>query len=64
MGFEVGGLLGLLVLVADGWAILNVLGSGSSLPAKLLWVVVILALPVVGLIVWLLAGPRTARTTA
>jgi len=30
MGMEYGGLLGLLVLAADVWAIVNVLQSGAS----------------------------------
>jgi len=56
MGVEVGGLIGLIILVADIWAIVNVFQSGTSTGAKVLWVVVILVLPVVGLIIWLLAG--------
>ena len=61
MGLEVGGLIGLLVLIADAWAILNIVGSTASLGGKLVWIVVILLLPVVGLLIWLVAGPRTAR---
>jgi Phospholipase_D-nuclease N-terminal len=61
MGLEVGGLIGILVLVADVWAILNIVGSSASLLGKAIWVVVILALPVLGLFVWLLAGPRATR---
>lgn len=61
MGLEVGGLIGLLVLIADVWAILNILGSSASLGAKLVWILVILVLPVLGLIIWLIAGPRAAR---
>ena len=61
MGLEVGGLIGLLVLIADVWAILNIVGSPSSLVVKAIWVVVILALPVLGLLVWLVAGPRASR---
>lgn len=64
MGIEVGGLIGLLVLIADIWAILNIAGSRTSLGAKLVWIVVILVLPVVGLLIWLMAGPRTARFAA
>jgi hypothetical protein len=52
------GLLGLLVLVADIYAIYKVLTSGASGLAKILWTVLILVLPVVGFIVWLIAGPR------
>lgn len=58
MGIEVGGLLGILVLIADVWAIANVLGSGSSMMARIVWILLILLLPVVGLVVWLIAGPR------
>jgi hypothetical protein len=61
MGLEVGGLIGLLVLIADVWAILNIVGSPASLVVRAIWVVVILALPVLGLLVWLVAGPRASR---
>lgn len=61
MGLEVGGLIGLLVLIADVWAILNIFGSRASILGKAIWILVILMLPVLGLIVWLLAGPRAAR---
>ncbi len=57
MGVEIGGLLGLVVLVADIWAILKVAQSGASSLAKAVWIVLILVLPVLGLIIWLLAGP-------
>jgi len=61
MGIEVGGLIGLIVLIADIWAIVNVFQSSASTVAKVIWIVVILLLPVVGLIVWLIAGPRGTR---
>jgi hypothetical protein len=51
-------IIGLLILVADIWAILNVVGSGATTGKKVLWVVIILVFPVVGLIVWFLAGPK------
>ena len=60
MGIEVGGIFGLLILIADIWAIVNVVRSGASTGSKVLWIVVIVLLPVVGLILWLLLGPRTA----
>jgi len=59
MRFEYGGLLGLLILVADIWAIINVIGSSASTGKKVLWVVFILLLPVIGFIVWFFAGPRS-----
>lgn len=55
-----GFLIGLLVLVADVWAILNIVQSRAGGGAKAVWVVVILLLPVLGLVVWLVAGPRRA----
>ena len=52
------GIIGLIILALDIWAIINVWGSGASAGAKILWTLVILILPVVGLILWLLLGPR------
>ncbi len=58
MGIEVGGFFGLLVLVAAVWAIINVAQSKASTGAKVVWVVLVLLLPLLGVIIWLLAGPR------
>lgn len=52
------GLFGLLVLIADIYAIYSVLTSGASTGSKLIWTLVILFLPVLGFIAWLIAGPR------
>tara|TARA_R110000787_G_scaffold280668_1_gene391498 strand:- start:5191 stop:5376 length:186 start_codon:yes stop_codon:yes gene_type:complete len=59
--FEYGGILGLIILIADIWAVINILGSGASTGSKLLWIVLVLVLPVLGLIIWLFAGPRSGR---
>ncbi len=61
MGIEVSGLIGLVVLILDIWAIVHVIGSGATVPAKVLWSLLIVFLPVLGLIIWLLAGPRAVR---
>jgi hypothetical protein len=58
MGIEVGGLFGLLLLVADIWAIVKTVQSGASTGAKVFWVVLILILPLLGLILWLIFGPK------
>jgi hypothetical protein len=55
------GLFGLVILALDIWGIINVLGSGASMGAKLLWIVLIVILPVVGFIIWFMAGPRSTR---
>ena len=57
-------LLGLIVLILDIWAIVNIVGSSSSLLAKILWTLLILVLPVVGFVIWLIAGPRRTATAA
>jgi len=50
------GILSLVVLVVAILAIINVLQSGKSTEAKVLWVIVILVFPLVGAIVYFLVG--------
>ena len=52
---------GLIVLIADVWAIVNILQSGASTAAKVLWTVIVVVLPILGFILWFFAGPRTRR---
>ena len=61
MSFEVQGFFGLLVLVADIWAIVSTVGSNRSTGGKVLWILLILFLPVAGWLIWLFLGPRAAR---
>ena len=63
MELRVGGFFGVLVLIADVWAIVNVFGSAASTAAKVGWTVLILLLPVLGFIIWLIAGPRSVKTS-
>lgn len=58
MGIEVGGILGLLILIANVWAIVKIIQSGAGTGAKVIWIVVILLLPILGLIIWFFAGPK------
>ena len=51
------GILGLLVLIADIYAIIKILQSTASGLKKLLWIILVLILPVIGLIIWFFAGP-------
>lgn len=53
-----GGILGLIILILDIWAIINIVQSSAGNGAKVLWVLLVLLLPVVGLIIWFFAGPR------
>jgi hypothetical protein len=58
MGIEIGGLFGLILLVANIWAIVKTVQSGASTGAKVLWIVLILILPLLGFLIWLLFGPK------
>jgi len=54
------GIIGLLILVADIWAILNIFQSNESTGVKALWIVLVLLLPVLGLAIWYFAGPKSS----
>lgn len=52
------GILGLLHLIVVIWAVLSIFKSGASTGAKIIWSLLVLILPLVGLIIWFLAGPK------
>lgn len=54
------GILGIIHLIVAIWAILSIWKSGASGGAKLLWTLLVLVLPLIGLIIWYLAGPKAA----
>ncbi|WP_169052655.1 PLD nuclease N-terminal domain-containing protein [Pseudooceanicola onchidii] len=56
---EVSGIGGLIILALDIWAIVSIIGSGASTGKKVLWTLLVLILPVLGFIIWLVAGPRS-----
>lgn len=56
-----GGFLGLLILLLDIWAIASIVRSSADTGKKVLWVLLIVILPVVGLIIWGFMGPRGMR---
>ena len=56
------GLLGLLILIGDVWAIINIVQSSATNGKKLLWVLLVLLLPLLGLILWFFLGPRGGKT--
>ena len=59
MGIEGIGLGGLLILIADVYAIVKTLGSThASTGSKVFWVILILLLPILGVVFWFVAGPR------
>ena len=52
------GLLSLIVLVLDIVAIIDVLKSAMSTGKKVLWIIVILVLPVIGLVLYFFIGRK------
>ena len=60
MGIETG-LLGLILLILNIWAIVSTVSSRAGVGPKVLWIVLILILPLIGFILWLLLGPKAAR---
>ncbi len=52
------GIVGLVILILDVWAIVTIINSGKEFGSKVLWILLILILPVIGLIAWLLMGRR------
>lgn len=59
---EITGLGGLILLILDIWAIVSIIGSRASTGRKVIWVILVLLLPLLGFIIWLIAGPRAARS--
>jgi Phospholipase_D-nuclease N-terminal len=55
------GLFGLVVLIADVWAIVNIFQSASDTGKKVLWTVLVIILPVLGFILWYFLGPKTGK---
>lgn len=53
-----GGLLGLIILILDIYAIIKTVESNAGTGSKVLWIVIIVLLPILGLILWFLLGPK------
>jgi hypothetical protein len=58
MNVQINSLLGLIILALDIWAIVSIVQSSATTGKKVLWILLVLILPVVGLILWFLLGPR------
>lgn len=59
MAIEVSGLLGIIVLICVIYAILKTAQSRVTGSTKVIWVLVLLFLPVLGVILWFFLGPRS-----
>lgn len=54
---EVNGILGILVLLADIYAIVKIAQSSVGAGTKAVWILIVILLPVLGVIIWFLFGP-------
>ena len=58
------GVFAVVVLLLDIWAIVNIVGSSSTVLSKAGWIIGILILPIIGFVVWYLAGPKSGGRLA
>ncbi len=58
--FELTGIGGIIILALDIWALISIFGSRASTGHKVLWSLLVIVLPVLGFIIWFVAGPRSA----
>lgn len=61
MWHDYNGLIGILILILDIWAIINVIQTGRGAGEKALWIALIIILPVLGFVLWFLLGPKSSR---
>jgi hypothetical protein len=54
---ELTGIGGLIILIADIYAIVMILQSSAKSIEKLIWSLMVFLLPLIGLIIWYFAGP-------
>ena len=54
---EITGIGGFIILIVDIYAIVMILQSSAQRIEKLIWALVVFLLPLIGLIIWYVAGP-------
>jgi hypothetical protein len=54
-------LIGIVVLVLDIVAIVHIVQSGLEPVKKILWALLVLLLPVVGMVLWFVIGDRKVK---
>lgn len=53
-------LVGIVILAAAVWAIFNIAQSSATTGKKFLWILLVVLFPLIGFIIWYLAGPKPA----
>lgn len=54
-------LIGLVIFALDVWAIAMIISSKAETLHKVLWILLVVLLPLIGLLIWFFAGPRPAK---
>ncbi len=52
------GILGILHLALVIWAAVSIVNSPAPQLQKVLWILLVLVFPIVGLVIWFLLGPK------
>jgi len=55
------GIWGIIHLVLVVYAALQIINSSADTVKKVIWVVIVAALPLIGLVVWFFIGPGTPK---
>lgn len=55
------GFFGLILLAIWVYAAVQILGSSASTGSKVLWIVIVAALPLIGIIAWYFMGPGSPK---
>ncbi|AIR91102.1 PLD nuclease N-terminal domain-containing protein [Pseudomonas cremoricolorata] len=50
-----------VVIITQIWAIWHIIGSDRRAERKMLWVVFVVWAPILGVLVWLVKGPRAVK---
>lgn len=51
-------IFGVIIFALDVWAIASIINTNVAMSTKIIWILLVAVLPVVGLIIWWLAGPK------
>ncbi len=57
-------ILGILHFLVWIYAVVRILGSNASTGDRVLWILVVLILPLIGIVIWLFLGPGSPRRDA
>ncbi|MBO4970236.1 hypothetical protein GHO42_06300 [Pseudomonas sp. FSL R10-0056] len=54
--------LAIILVLLELWAIRGVMKSGARSSSRLMWIAIIIFAPLLGMLAWLVAGPRQPST--